>query len=89
MIDVDEANWGGEDLAGYRLVATGDDGAWRVADAEFVAHARQDVPALLAFARDALTIRRRTDLGHTTRGYNKALDDVRDAAARHLGGEQT
>jgi hypothetical protein len=47
-IHVDEANWGGEGLNGYRLVCDGDEGAWRAADAEFIAHAREDIPALLA-----------------------------------------
>ena len=50
-IDVDEADWGGEDLSGYAIHAQQDTGAWRYADAEFMAHAREDVPWLIEQVR--------------------------------------
>ena len=54
VIDVDEADWGGEGLSGYAIHAQQDTGAWRYADAEFMAHARADVPALVAALRAVL-----------------------------------
>ena len=51
VIDVDEADWGGEELSGYAIHAQQDTGAWRYADAEFMAHARTDVPWLIEQVR--------------------------------------
>ena len=56
VIDVDEADWGGEGLSGYAIHAQQDTGAWRYADAAFMAHARTDVPALVAALRAVLDL---------------------------------
>lgn len=45
----------------------------------------KDVRVLLSFARDVLKI---TDPDTGRILADAALDDIRDAAARHLGGEQ-
>ena len=50
-IDVTEADWGGEGLRRYRLACSDDRNAWRAQDVEFIAHARTDVPALVAALR--------------------------------------
>lgn len=80
-IEVDEANWGGEDLTGYRLVCQGDSGAWRNADAEFIAAARTDLPRLIAAVRAVLDIPTLDEeermvpqfVRQERHGYNKAL----------------
>ncbi|PZR55257.1 hypothetical protein DNL40_02480 [Xylanimonas oleitrophica] len=58
----------------------------RKPDAEFIAHARADVPALLAFAREVLALaddkqRHRFEPGYVDR------DDIHALAATYLGGE--
>lgn len=52
-IDVTEADWGGENLREYSLSCSDDRNAWRAADAEFIAAAREAVPALLAALAEA------------------------------------
>ena len=50
-IHADEANYGIPDEGfegGYQFYCSADDGAWRYADGEFIAHAREDIPFLLA-----------------------------------------
>lgn len=55
-IDVDEADWGAEGHAGLRIHTSQDSHAYRYADAAFIAHARQDVPALVAALRAVLDV---------------------------------
>ena len=82
VIDVDEADWGGEGLSGYAIHAQQDTGAWRYADAEFMAHARADVPALVAALRAVLEWADTWEASPTV-GSNSAeqweFDTLRDA----------
>lgn len=88
VIDVDEANWGGEELSGYRLICADDDGAWRYADVEFIAHARADVPALVARVRELHAaveqVRAECDRleAMTTRDNSQRI--ARDLAVEHI-----
>ena len=45
-MDVDEANWGGDNLTRMTLVMFGDDGAWKNADAELIVWCRNHADAL-------------------------------------------
>ena len=87
-IDVTEADWGGENLREYVLSCLADRNAWRAADAEFIAHARTDVPALVAAlreARDLLNAKEswiegaKVDLD----GYDEALAEAERLTCRH------
>lgn len=53
-IDTTEADWGGENLRGYRLSCSDDRNAWRAQDAEFVAAANPAAVLALLDERDAL-----------------------------------
>lgn len=86
-IDVTEADWGGEGLREYRLGCTEDRNAWRAEDAEFIAHARTDVPRLVAFAKAVLA------LGHDSACHDDVecdcnVGNIRWLAAQHLGGDR-
>ena len=45
-VDVDEANWGGDNLTRMTLVMFEDDGAWKNADAELIVWCRNHADAL-------------------------------------------
>lgn len=89
-IDVTEADWGGEGLREYSLGCTDDRNAWRAEDAEFIAHAREDVPHLLAALDAVLALCDEAAPRRMGDGYLSASvlapEDVRAAITDALGG---
>lgn len=92
VIDVSEANWGGEGLHGYHLVACQDSGAWRNEDAAFIADARNSLPRALDAleaaeavpASDIFTGDEAHDLAYA-QGWYDALSAVSAAITEALG----
>ena len=79
-IDVTEADWGGENLREYSLSCSDDRNAWRAADVEFIAAARDAVPALLAALAEAEATNER--LGAMVEWLCEVIVDAREACQR-------
>ena len=87
-IAIDEADWGPEGHAGYRIHTAQDSGAWRYADAALMATSRTAVPAMAAALQAVLVMEGPhgvSDYSDYAEGYHHALQHAQEVIAEELG----